>query len=262
MTPSAIHAIAAPIQSLWIGPLGLLERLSMASFVANGHPYHLYAYDEIVDLPQGVEWRDAAAILPRDRIFVYPFGRARGGLGGFANLFRYKLLAERGGWWCDTDVIALRPFDFTDEIVIASERHWLWRRRLCNNVIRCPAGHTLMVACHEEAAAMDPTRLAFAANGAPILRRQIARLGLHRFVKPPEVFNPVNWYQSEDVAALAGARCTTDSTYAVHCYRETWRWRLRGAESQGFRDRVFDADTLLGQLQRRYLPPDSLTAGG
>ena len=44
-----------------------------------------------------------------------------GSLAAFSNLFRYKLLLERGGWWVDTDVICLRPFRVRDELVIASE---------------------------------------------------------------------------------------------------------------------------------------------
>jgi len=36
--------MGAPVQMLWIGPrLSDLERLSMASFLANGHPVRLFA---------------------------------------------------------------------------------------------------------------------------------------------------------------------------------------------------------------------------
>ena len=42
------------IQSLWIGrKLSAMERLSIASFLANGHEYHLYVYDKIENSPQG-----------------------------------------------------------------------------------------------------------------------------------------------------------------------------------------------------------------
>ena len=40
---------------------------------------------------------------------------------GFSNYFRYTLLLERGGWWVDTDLICLRPFDFDDEYVFSSQ---------------------------------------------------------------------------------------------------------------------------------------------
>ena len=43
-----------PVQSLWLGPLSVMERLVVASFVANGHEFHLYSYSEIEGLPDGV----------------------------------------------------------------------------------------------------------------------------------------------------------------------------------------------------------------
>src|SRR5258706_6206464 len=36
------------IQGLWIGPtLSQMEQLSIASFLANGHEYHLFVYDDV-----------------------------------------------------------------------------------------------------------------------------------------------------------------------------------------------------------------------
>lgn len=54
------------IVSLWIGGgLGTIERLSLRSFVAHGHPLALYSYGEVTGVPAGVERRDAADVLPR-----------------------------------------------------------------------------------------------------------------------------------------------------------------------------------------------------
>ncbi len=93
------------IQSLWIGSaLSTMERLSLTSFVAAGHNVHLYTYDDVAGVPEGVELRDANAILPRSRIFRYA---EHDTVSGFSNFFRYKLLLERGGWWVDTDVVCL-----------------------------------------------------------------------------------------------------------------------------------------------------------
>jgi hypothetical protein len=68
--------MGATISMFWSGPLSAMERLSMASFVANGHPVDLYSYGELAALPDGVRLRDAADILPASECFVSP--RAEG----------------------------------------------------------------------------------------------------------------------------------------------------------------------------------------
>src|SRR6185369_14164179 len=108
-----------PIQCLWIGPrLSAMERLAIASFLRHGHEVHLYTYGHVAGIPLGTVVRDGNEILPASRIFFYS---DCGSPSGFANFFRYKLLLERGGWWVDTDMVCLKPFDFADEYVFASE---------------------------------------------------------------------------------------------------------------------------------------------
>ena len=74
------------IQGLWIGrELSVLEQLSVASFVLNGHEYHLYVYEEVENVPSGATIKDAADILPRSSVFQYEH---RPSYAGFANFFR------------------------------------------------------------------------------------------------------------------------------------------------------------------------------
>ena len=83
------------IQGLWIGThLSALERLSIRSFLQNGHEYHLYAYGEVRNLPDGTTVRDGREILPESRIFQY---RDHKSFSAFSNFFRYKLLLDREG---------------------------------------------------------------------------------------------------------------------------------------------------------------------
>jgi hypothetical protein len=242
-----------PIQSLWIGKLSLLERLSMASFIANGHRYHLYTYDDVGSVPPGVEVHDAAAVIPQQEVFQYRAGKEKGGYSGFADLFRYKLLLEKGGWWCDTDMVCLKPFRF-EAPMIASERHWLWRRKLSVAVLLFPPGHPLMQAAYADASRCDKDRLRFAGNGEPLLRRHVRRLKLESCVAAPEVFNPIDWWRSGVIGEAGSAASIPEGSFGVHCFGESWRWRLKERHTEGFRECVFAPDTLLGALQRRYLP--------
>ena len=109
------------VQGLWIGSnLELMEQLSIKSFLANGHHYHLYVYEPVKNVPKGVMVQDANAVIPSREIFAYANGPGRGSVSAFSNIFRYQLLYEKGGWWADLDVVCLRPFDFKGVNVILS----------------------------------------------------------------------------------------------------------------------------------------------
>ena len=95
-------------QSLWFGStISPYEGMCFRSFVDHGHSFHLYSYTPNLDAPDGVCLKDAEAILSKDEYFTYKKGRGAGSHSAFSNLFRYKLLLERGGWWVDTDVVCL-----------------------------------------------------------------------------------------------------------------------------------------------------------
>jgi len=110
-------------QSFWFGEtISPYQRLAMKSFIDHGHEYVLYAYDKF-DVPRGVELRDAHEILPRSRVFFYGEGAGvgRGSVSAFSNLFRYRLLHERGDWWVDADVVCLSDSVPLDDVFMGWE---------------------------------------------------------------------------------------------------------------------------------------------
>ena len=131
----------------WHGPpLSRIERLCMSSFVAHGHAVQLHVYEEPQGVPAGVTICDAAAVLPRSELFVH---RSSGSLAVFADWFRYRLLAEHGGLWVDTDVVCLRPFDHAGPEIFG----WQDQSTINNAVLGLPQNHALarwMVACCEQ----------------------------------------------------------------------------------------------------------------
>lgn len=106
------------IQTLWIGnKLSKIERLSLISFIKNGHEVHLYCYENVKNIPEGVKVLDANEVVHEDDIFkAHPES-----YGAFSDLFRHTLLFLKGGCWVDTDVICLKPFIFEDEISLCAE---------------------------------------------------------------------------------------------------------------------------------------------
>ena len=59
------------IFSFWHGPMSWLEALSIASFSRQGHRVEVYSYDAIPGLPAEAVARDAAEVLPRERLMFY-----------------------------------------------------------------------------------------------------------------------------------------------------------------------------------------------
>ena len=110
------------INGLWISPdgkpLSNLERLCIYSFCANGHDFHLWTYGDLPNVPTdtspgNVVVRDGNEILPANKMFF-----VKKSLAGFSDWFRWKLIAQFGGWYADMDMVCLRPLSLSDEFVM------------------------------------------------------------------------------------------------------------------------------------------------
>ncbi len=150
------------IQGMWIGPeLSIMEQLSIASFLLNGHEYHLYVYDKPQNIPPGTVIKDANEVLASAKVFQYKQNQS---YAGFANFFRYKLLFERGGWWADTDTICVKRFDFPEEYVFATEIH-RGVAVVTSGIIKAPPGSEAMGHAWEVCQNKNPEQLVW---GRPV----------------------------------------------------------------------------------------------
>ncbi len=105
------------VNMVWIGDsISPLEALCMKSFIENCMHVKLYVYNLLKGVPQDVELCDANCIIPKNEVFKH-----KGSYAAFADLFRWKLMYEKGGYYVDTDVICLKPFDFREDVVIGWE---------------------------------------------------------------------------------------------------------------------------------------------
>jgi len=96
------------IRSFWNGsPFTNLEKLSIASYIKNGHEFELFLYDANFECPQGVVVRDANEIISEKYIFL----DSRESYASFSDWFRFKMLFDLGGWWTDLDSVCLRKID-------------------------------------------------------------------------------------------------------------------------------------------------------
>jgi hypothetical protein len=233
----------APLQSVWVGPrLSTMQQLCIESYLQNGHPFHLYVYEDVVGVPAGTRVLDANEILPASRIFQY---YEHASYAGFANFFRYKLLLESGGWYTDTDVVCLRPFDVDSEYVFASQGIHTPRMVNCN-VMKVPPGSEIMGRAWDACRAMDTSTLRWGVSGPELTNRLVGECSLDRFVQPPEVFNPIDFPDWDSCIDGAAHLDFGPVTRGVHLWNEMWRRSARD------KDAVYPADCLYERLKRRY----------
>jgi len=239
------------IQGLWIGDkLRLNEQLSIKSFLAHGHEYHLYAYDPIKGVPDGVVLKDAADIMPRESIFQFHTGS----YAMFADNFRIHLLFKRGGWWCDLDMICLRPFDFKEEIVLISEPEDGYQSAgLTNGIMKFPAGSPFGEACLEFLKTVNnETNQKWTLTNRGMLEHVVAELKCEAYVKPPLNFSPLFWgeatptFTDSQLARNGRKLMKNRQTYTLHLFNEFWR---KNGLDQNAR---FAPDSLIEQLRGQH----------
>ncbi|HEY2414343.1 MAG TPA: capsular polysaccharide synthesis protein [Pirellulaceae bacterium] len=205
------------INALWIGQLSPVERLCLGSFASQGHPVHLYAYEEIENLPAGITLQDAAQILPRSLIFKNQLGKGKGSLAAFSDLFRFKLMLDRGGWWVDADIFCLKPFDFTTPYVFGFEG-----AGVASGVIKMPRGCGLAERCFDLARRVDPATIVWI-ELVKILDAAIRDLRLLDYVLPQHTFSPIDWREIPKFVTGRKTFAIPENSHAVHLYNEMWR---------------------------------------
>jgi len=226
------------IQSMWVGEsLSTMERLSIASYLRHGHPYHLYTYGHVREIPTGVVVRDAREILPECEIRKFPT------LANFSDYFRYNLLLKKGGWWCDTDTICLRPFDMIDEHVFAQQHSYELPIHINNGYLKAPPNSPVMQWLVRQCHLTDWSNMSWADIGPDLVSRAVKHFSLPSY--PPSAFNPIP-YRDWTTLIEGSAPKIPEDAFAVHLWHEKWR---RAGEHG---DATYPFDCLYEQLKKRY----------
>ena len=233
------------LNSVWVGEtLGPLEQLCVLSGLAAGHPYHIYSYEpgRLSGVPEGAEVRDAAEVMPRERMVAYAE------CGSFvlgSNFWRYEMLGQDLGYWVDLDLLLLKPLDFAQEYVFGREHEG----SINTAVVLAPADSGLVQDLINFPKAMrrppwfGPRRslnyylkrirqgplgledLPWGTYGPQMLSHFVAKHRLEQFAADPEVFYPVSWHDARELyepAERIEARLT-EGTFAIHLYNSQLR---------------------------------------
>ena len=241
-------------RSFWYGDeISPLEYLSIQSFLAHGHSYVLYTYAPVADLPSGCGLADARTVLPEEEVFFYK-GAHAGSPAGFANLFRYTLLRDHGGWWVDTDTLCCRSDLRDSEYVFAKQDSKLW----ANGVLRAPIGSGLMALATERARGRG-VDFKWGTTGPVLLTALIHELGLEELSWATSDLYPWNWREALaviDQAQTARLEELTSNCTFAHFYSEMFRTydiaKTRRPPKGTFLDFLYDVYDVPISSERRY----------
>jgi hypothetical protein len=207
--------------SFWYqGKLTPIEQLCLTSFISKGHKLDLYSYDT-VEVPKGVVLKDASEIFPKDQVFFYKRGPGSGSISAFSNVFRYKVLYERGGWWTDTDVICLSENVPHQEICFAYEEADLINGAL----LKIPARHKFAEVLLREAQNKG-TDFLWGECGPELITETVNSLSLQEDALPKRAFYPIHYTNALDVLLPDRFDAVSDATsgsYFIHLWNEIFR---------------------------------------
>lgn len=202
------------IQSLWIGSgLGVMQQLSVRSYLANGHEFHLYAYNDMANVPVGAVVKDGNSIVPAYKIKEFK------GAAQFYDYFAYALLSQKGGWAVGMDTICLKPFDHRTDFVFPTDN--VEEYYISNAVMKAPASSRVMQRAYVEAGSIDTILSHWTVIGPDLLHRLVLELGLTQFVVSGVEFDPVPWNRLPDII---NPDITIDlgASFAVHLRSSLW----------------------------------------
>lgn len=217
------------MQGLWIGgSLSNMEKLSINSFLKNGHAYDLYTYGHVDGVPAGANVKDANEIIPWEQAFLN-----RGGYSTFSDFFRWKLVRDRGGWWVDTDAVCLQPFDFADEYIFFGGKGKPGSNDcVTSGLFKAPAGSEITRLGWGECKCMNTETMPWGHAGPPLFTALVEHCALQNSIVPGALVFPIFYTDAVQKFTRPGPDpFTFEGAYSVHLFNEMWR--LAGADKNG-----------------------------
>jgi len=181
------------IQTFWIGDrLSNLEILSLKSFLDFNHEVHLYSYGNIINLPDNIVLMDANEVL---NIEIFnDLLNLNISMANISDLFRYKMLYLKGGWWVDTDIICLKNFNLIeDELVISSSWEYQWGEVANNCVLKFSRYSPLVKYLYDTCFINIKNIKNYCDTGPFLVQSLVKQFNLYKNVVPFYYFNPISW---------------------------------------------------------------------
>ena len=190
------------IQSLWIGKeLTDMEIYCIKSFLKHGFTFHLYTYDIVGKIPSGTIIKNANEIIPKNEIF-----KLKETFLPFSDIWRYKMLYEKGGYWSDLDMICMKSFNFKESYVFASERtiqkgaYKMSVPFVANiNFLKAPKGSPFFKELYDTCIKLEKKKTnTDKIKYMRIARQMIEKYNYKKYIKPPHYFCHLDWWYAKD----------------------------------------------------------------
>ncbi len=200
------------------GPLPWISQLCLRSFTRySGVTVHLYSYDrDLNPAISGCVCHDASEYLPREihERAKSSFGGSYGGGFGYsegADLFRYRLLYEKGGWYFDTDCLLIKPLTplFDRDYVFG----WKNATRVNNAVLKFPKGDAMLDQLYKECIQRRPETCQ--PTTVPLFTQYLKKFNLIDRALPREYFYAIDWIEHQQSSLLE------ENQYILHLYAST-----------------------------------------
>ena len=141
------------------------------------------------------------------------FEKTLGGAYGYtqaADLFRYRLLYEKGGWYFDTDCLLLKPLTplFDRDYVFG-----FYNATDVNNaVLKFPKGHVLLDQIYKESVQKVPDPETWPSGVGPsLLTQYVKKFNLIDKALPRDYFYAISWWEQQQSSPQ-------ENPYILHLY--------------------------------------------
>lgn len=236
------------IRGLWIGNrLTNIQKLSIQSFIDNGHDYHLYTYGSVEGVPKKALQMSAEVIVPWEH-------RARFmNDANFSDYFRSSLTLDLGGWYCDTDIICLKPFDFEEPRVFVSEYQFgdelpLKTKPLVNGcVIKIPKHDPMTVEILKRIAQLDTLDCGWIDVGPAQYRWGVDQFNYRSYIQSPDVFDNLWPASLPAFVGFTGIWQVPFEARAIHLRTSYWK---RGSALDP--DGIYPSETWFERLKKKH----------
>ena len=217
------------VQSLWIGEeLGIFEMLCIKSYLKHGHKFILYTYSNLdtnISNPNLII-KDGNEIIPESSIFTYETGE----ISAFSNMFRYKLLYDRGGIWTDMDMICfknLSPLIINKNYIFSSEISHSKKIQVPNTgIIMAPKGCKYMKLAYLNTKIIKKNgNLKWGSTGPIVLQKIINKNKLENYVVSYKIFCPINYTNLNKLININYDEIKT--SYCIHLWNQIWNVEKR-----------------------------------